>query len=59
LKYDLRSGLLNTPLSHIYVFIYLLHLAHDLEEWTPVFRKDHAQTISWGATTFHSEFIAL
>jgi hypothetical protein len=58
LKDELRSGLLNTPLSHIYVFIYVLHLAHDAEGhalgqrpdgWTPVFQKDHAQTISWNA----------
>jgi hypothetical protein len=49
LKDDPRSGLLNNRLSHIYVFIYVLHLAHDPEKWKPAFRKDFCQTISWNA----------
>jgi hypothetical protein len=34
-------------------------LEHDPEKWIPVFRKDHAQTISWSAMTIHPELIAL
>jgi len=30
---------------------------HDPKKWVPVFRKDHAQTISWSATTMRPEII--
>ncbi len=34
-------------------------LEHDPEEWVPIFRKDHAQTIGLSAMMVHPEVIAL
>jgi hypothetical protein len=34
-------------------------LNHDPEKWTPVFRKDHAQTINQSAMAIRPENIAL
>jgi hypothetical protein len=33
-------------------------LGHDPEKWMPVFRKDHAQTISQSAMAIHPDLIA-
>jgi hypothetical protein len=35
------------------------NLEHDPEKWTPVFGKDHAQTISWSGMTIRRKVIPL
>jgi hypothetical protein len=34
-------------------------LEHDPEKWTPVFRKDHAQTKTWSAMLIEPQLVPL